>query len=290
MASAYEHDADMGPGPADESDEKKQKKEHTHGHSHGHGHEHSHEHIAKVVALGTVTVGGTTFAIDREGQVEAGLETTFGVEIVGGGTAVPTSAWIANPDGEKLCDPVSGDGHDNHWHFTVCPLVPVKKSVFVLKVGNEEVVVDWARLAAPCKDGILSVLKAADAPEWRGFLEVKLHGDAGDMEMWLHARNEGSRPTPLDVPKETVLRLTSSSHAGKTVELRVRNMDKNEDEAGAANMRNDRTNYFIFPGESGQDPEWLKGEKWRGMVTVAFEAEGKSYGCEPFILVPHEAL
>ena len=59
---------------------------------------------------------------------------------------------------------------------------------------------------------------------------------------------------------------------------------------GNPNMRETGTNYFIFPGESGQDPEWLKGEDWRGIVTVAFEVEGKSFGCDPFVLVPHEAL
>ena len=51
-----------------------------------------------------------------------------------------------------------------------------------------------------------------------------------------------------------------------------------------------KTNYFIFPGESGQDPEWLKGEDWRGTVKVAFDADGKTYACDPFVLVPHDAL
>ena len=50
------------------------------------------------------------------------------------------------------------------------------------------------------------------------------------------------------------------------------------------------TNYFIFPGESGQDPEWLKGEKWRGLVSATFSANGKAYSTDPFVLVPHEAL
>ena len=57
-----------------------------------------------------------------------------------------------------------------------------------------------------------------------------------------------------------------------------------------SNMRNGKTNYFIFPGESGQDSEWLVGEKARYLVSVAFEAAGKSYSCDPFVLVPHEAL
>jgi len=55
-------------------------------------------------------------------------------------------------------------------------------------------------------------------------------------------------------------------------------------------MRGDATNYFIFPGESGQDAEWLKGETWRGVVAAAFEANGESFVLDPMVLVPHEAL
>jgi len=287
MTSGFEHDADMTPALAD-PEEKKQKKEH--------GHTHSHEHSSKpgegIVALGTMTVGGATFMVDREGQIEAGKETEFGVEHVGGTPGlVPSGAWLANPDGEKLCDPVAGEGHEQHWHFKVCPLMPVKKSKFVLRVGEEEATLDFARGHGPCNDGILSVLKAAHAPEWCGFLELKLHGDAGDLELFLYTSATGGKnPKPFDVPKETVVRITFPSHAGKSVELRVRNMEKNEDEEGNPNMRGGGTNYFIFPGESGQDPEWLVGEKWRGVATVAFEAGDKSYACDPFVLVPHEAL
>ena len=59
---------------------------------------------------------------------------------------------------------------------------------------------------------------------------------------------------------------------------------------GTPNMRGDATNYFIFPGESGQDAEWLKGETWRGVVAAAFEANGESFVLDPMVLVPHEAL
>ena len=290
MASAYEHNADVSVPDQDE----KEKQEH------GHGHSHSHDgHVAaKIVALGAVTVGGATFTIDREGQVEAGKETEFGVEHIGGAAIAPSAAWLANPDGEKVCDVVTAETHNSHWHFNVNPLDPVKKAKFVLRVGEEEAIVDVARGAQPCKDGILSVFKAAHAPEWRGYLELKLHGDAGDLELFLFASAGNAtawnattgKATPFDVPKETVVRLTFPSHEGKAIELRVRNGEKNEDEDGTPNMRGNGTNYFIFPGESGQDPEWLIGETWRGLVTVALEVDGKAYACDPFVLVPHDAL
>lgn len=270
--------------------------------------EHSHGPTgAKIVALGSITLGGATFIVDREGQVEAGLKTEFGVEHVGGAATKPSAAWIANPDGKKLCEPVIGEDHEPmpgeapHWHFNLTPLYPVKKAKFVLQVGEEEAVVDLAHGAAPCSNGILSVFKAAHDPEWRGFLELTLHGDAGDLELRLY-KSAGQRsawlshtgkPKPFDVPADTKIQISfPGKHEGKTVELAPRNMEKNEDEEGVPNMRDEAmTNYFIFPGESGQDPEWLKGLEWRGTAVVSFELpDGKSYACDPFVLVPHEVL
>lgn len=276
-------------------EEKKQKTEH------GHNHEHSHEdNHAKIVGIGTVTLGGTTFMIDRDGQVEAGKKTEFGVELVGEGTAVPKAAWLANPDGTKVCDPVSGEGHEKHWHFNVEPLDPVKKSKFVLQVGEEEATIDFCRLAEPINGGILAVFKGADTPAKTMFLELKLHGDAGDLELWLYESfpktewaGVGGKPRPFDVSPDTVITLAFPSHPGKSVTLSVRDADKNEDEEGKPNMRPGGTNYFIFPGESGQDPAWLVGEtvtSWRGVVTATFEAGGKSFAGDPFVLVPHDAL
>jgi len=119
--SSHEHDADMGSLQDEKKDEKAE-------HGHGHSHEHAHGHTsARIVAIGTVTLGGATFAIDREGQIESGKETEFGVEHVGGvGGVAPSAAWLANPDGTKVCEPAMPEGHDQHWHFNVNPLVPSK--------------------------------------------------------------------------------------------------------------------------------------------------------------------
>lgn len=269
-------------------------------HNAGTAFEHTHGPTgAKIVGLGTVSLGGATFMIDRDGQVEAGGETEFGVEHVGGADVVPSGAWIANPDGKKLCEPVTSVEHvpepgvPPHWHFNVTPLYPVKKSKFVLQVGDEEAVVDFAPGAAPCNSGILSRTPF-------GFLELTLHGDAGDLELRLFKssgmrtawRSHTGKPLPFDIPAASVVRISFPSHEGKTVELRVRNNDQNEDEEGVPNMRDGAmTNYFIFPGESGQNPEWLVGLEWRGTPVVAFEdAEGNTIECDPFVLVPHEAL
>ena len=288
---------------ADESSEKKPKLESKPGvvvHGAGTAFEHTHGPSgAKICGLGCVTLGGATFMVDRDGQVEAGATTEFGIEHIGGAPGVePSGAWIANPDGKKLCEPVVGEGHapvpgeDPHWHFNLTPLYPVKKAALVLAVGEETAVVDFKAGAAPHHHGILNVFKEL------GFLELTLHGDAGDLELRLYS-SAGERtpwqaatgvPKPFDIPAETVVTVSFPSHEGKTVELRPRNLEKNEDEDGTPNMRDGNTNYFIFPGDTGQDPEWLKGLEWRGRAVVAFEANGKAYEAEPFVLVPHEAL
>ena len=87
--------------------------------------------------------------------------------------------------------------------------------------------------------------------------------------------------------------LTFPSHPGKSVTMAVRDTEENKDEDDKPNMRDGKTNYFIFPGESDQDPAWLIGEtvtSWRGTVAMAFEADGESYTADPFVLVPHDAL
>ena len=53
-----EHSADMTPSLLVDPDEKKQKMDHGHGHSHDHA---DGSAPAKIVALGTVTLGGATF-------------------------------------------------------------------------------------------------------------------------------------------------------------------------------------------------------------------------------------
>ena len=254
-------------------------------------HEHSHDHSgAKVVAIGTVTVSGVRYAVDREGECVAGATCTFGVERIT--TPVTPSivflAWVVGADSdEPLSEPVAGVGHEDHYHFEVAPRDGTAPTAFVLRAASQEgEPLPLSPGAAPGHGGILAA-GLADGEKAAGFVEVKLHDDLGDLELWLSANAAGD---PLDVPADTVVRLTFPSHGGKTAQLRVRNEGQNEDEDGAPNMRGGATNYFVFPGDSGADAAWLQGAKWRGVCEVAFEARGATYACPPFVLVPHSAL
>ena len=59
--------------------------------------------------LGSVTLGGATFIIDRDGQVEAGKTAEFGVEHVGARRAWCPPSLGRTPTA-KLCEPVEGEG------------------------------------------------------------------------------------------------------------------------------------------------------------------------------------
>jgi hypothetical protein len=94
----------------------------------------------------------------------------------------------------------------------------------------------------------------------------------------------------LDFPAQTAITISFPDHGGKTVQLKARDLEQNEDEDGRANMRGGKTNYFIFPGDRGDDASWLVGLSWRGVIKVSFSSDNFEFGCDPFVLVPHSVL
>jgi hypothetical protein len=118
-----------------------------------------------------------------------------------------------------------------------------------------------------------------------GHLELKLHDDKGDLELWL-TRDEAGE-TPLDLPLDTVVGVTLIDSGNRTVELRVRNREQNEDEDGNPQIRSRKTNYFIFPGNTGADATWLQGKRFSSTARIEFQTNGKTVRSETFRLVPH---
>lgn len=118
-----------------------------------------------------------------------------------------------------------------------------------------------------------------------GHLELKLHDDKGDLELWL-AKDE-KMATPYDLPLDASITVTFADHGNKAVSLAVRNREQNEDEDGTPTLRDGKTNYFIFPGDTGADASWLMGADFVSQVTVKIEADGKTFVTQPFELRPH---
>jgi hypothetical protein len=129
-------------------------------------------------------------------------------------------------------------------------------------------------------DGVVAALNGGE-----GFVELKLHDDKGDLELWLGKDREMTQP--FDIPANSNITVSFKDRPGKIATLAVRNNGQNEDEDGKANMRGGMTNYFNFPGDSGQDPSWLLGKDFRSAVELSFTADGKAYRSEEFMLVPH---
>ena len=129
--------------------------------------------------------------------------------------------------------------------------------------------------------GIVKPLKSAAGDI--GFIELKLHDDKGDLELWITADEKGQ---PFDIALGSKIKVTFLD-LDKIAMLRVRNTDQNEDEDGQGNIRNDKTNYFIFPSLDGESADFLKGKSFSSNVVVSFEMDGERYQTDSFVLVPH---
>ncbi len=139
-------------------------------------------------------------------------------------------------------------------------------------------------------DGMLATLRDP-AGKAAGQIELKLHDDKGDLELWLFGTDGKS---PYDLPadsKITVMFEEVTGNAAKNdtqVTLAVRNHDQNEDEDGVPTMREGKTtNYFIFPGDTGVDATWLRGSAFQARVLVSFKSTDGLYRTDAFKLIPH---
>ena len=113
-----------------------------------------------------------------------------------------------------------------------------------------------------------------------GTAEIKLHDDAGDLEVWLTRGGHGGESWRL--PLDTTLSLTFSD-LGKKATLVVRDRERNEDESGESTIHDGATAYFVFPGASGADASWLMGEDFAARAELRFGDSTTG----SFILRPH---
>ena len=132
--------------------------------------------------------------------------------------------------------------------------------------------------------GLVQPFSSADG-KVSGFVELKLHDDKGDLELWI-AQDKGMKK-PFDLPLASEVTVTFTSMKDRKVTLAVRNTDENEDEDGSANNREGKTNYFIFPGNTGGDAKWLMGKAFEATVTVSFDTPQGKVTTKAFTLKPH---
>ena len=116
--------------------------------------------------------------------------------------------------------------------------------------------------------------------EQTGTVEIKLHDDAGDLEVWL--QSGGYEGDPWRLPTKTILTLNFPA-LNKSLILAVRDQDRNEDESGASTIIEGNTNYFVFPGSTDEDASWLMGADFAAKVELRFEEATTGL----FVLRPH---
>lgn len=246
-------------------------------------------HHGAVVALGHVELGGRRFAVARHGPCRSGEEGAFVVSRLGEGDAPSLFLWVADAEGEQISAPARGDRSADAWHFHVTPREDAGEPARVvvrLREGDldERVGMPLHHGAQPAHGGVAAPLRDA-AGTITGWVELKLHDDKGDLELWL--AQDPAMEKPLDLPLDSVIEAGFAALDNRTVELRVRNTTSNEDEAGNPNVRDGRSNYFIFPGQTGADASWLQGAAFRSPVTITVPKDDKELTAGPFILVPH---
>ncbi len=243
--------------------------------------------------LGVVKVLNKEFTVTQLGKLESGKEGAFEVKSNVGPSGYTAYIWVESKHGSKLSAPSRGIIENGNLHFHVLPSANSIPYKIVLRVREGATLDERASLPLSGHGhehidsphlGVVSKL-FTNSGEHVGHVELKLHDDKGDIELWV-AKNE-KIDIPLDLPLNSVVKVKFIDHNNKEILLKVRNNEKNEDEDGKINLRDSKTNYFIFPTSSDQETTWLKGKEFSSIVTVSIEADGKVYYSDELVLVPH---
>ena len=246
-------------------------------------HSHASGHHGAITSLGTIQVDGVGFAVARHGVCETGKEAAFVITCLSADSSPALTLWVEDANGRQINTGAKSEATGDDLHFHSTP--KGEPAQLVIKGENGHTVrIDPHGAAGPIRDGIAAPLIDVRG-KVAGWIELKLHDDKGDLELWLSA--DGRMATPLDLPIDSTLSLSFKSHDNKLVQLRARNTAQNEDEDGKSNNRDGQTNYFIFPGDTGSDADWLMGQTFRGVVAVAFTRNGEPLQTDLFRLTPH---
>ena len=251
-------------------------------------------------ALGSLKISDYEFSVARYGTFEAGVEGALEVHLVSGPAGKSQSdlnlfVWVEDQQGNQLSAPSKAqpEGGGLHSHvMTRASENPPVRAVLRLRVGDIDSTGSLPldghghEHSTTPHGGAQSRFRGPDGTA--GHLELKLHDDKGDLELWLCKDDHFEQP--FDLPLDATVQVNFIDKGGRTVELKVRNSTQNEDESGAASIREGQTNYFIYPSAEGEDSTWLMGADFQSIVQISFDLNGASYVSEEFSLTPHVHL
>lgn len=241
--------------------------------------------------LGELPLGEWIIKVRQLGHFMPGVESAVAMTVVkapegADPTAVALTAWAVDATGKYASAPDKARRENDamHAHVVVRADAGVPVAIVVrLRVGATDVRGQLAVSRASRYGGVAAPLAGPDGATAR--VELKLHDDKGDLELWLW--KDGSMTEPLDVPLDARVTARFPELEGRTATLAPRDTDKNADEAGRPNLRDGRTNYVIFPGGTGVDASWLKGGAFRSPAAITIQVGEDTWRAEPFELVPH---
>ena len=133
------------------------------------------------------------------------------------------------------------------------------------------------------RDGIIAKLNSSG--QRPGYVLIKPGSNKRYIELWL-AHDIGFTQ-PFDLPLDSVIQMNFCGDDNHSIELRVRDTVNNEDENGHANIRNFKTNYFIFTEDTGTEASWSTGVDFNSPVEVRFPHDGETYSSNTITLAPH---
>jgi len=249
--------------------------------------------------LGTLTVAGKEFSVVRLGALVPGKEGAF--EVRPQGVSADEIAllnlylWVEDQDGNQVSAAAKGTREGSTFHFHLTPRDsgsgPARVVLRLRGDGTDE------RASLPLDgDGHDHDHEHVDGPHGgvpatfagggaSGHLELKLHDDQGDLELWLYHDDRLTKPFDLPITASVEIELVDVD--GRKITLRPRDDEKNPDEDGKPNIRDGRTNYFIYPSRDGEDAAWLRGKEFQSIVIVRFAREGTAFASEEFVARPH---
>ena len=261
-------------------------------------------------ALGKASLAGFDFEVAALGSVSAGNDAAIAVTVLKAPEGrdwrtINLYVWVEDAEGGKLSAAEKGRVEDErlHAHASVPASAKGVPAKVILRLRDGDVdertsvsvgVSDKAggKTDGPKHthektphDGILMPVRTAEGGPEVGWLELKLHDDKGDLELWLTQDKAGTKP--MDIATNAAISVTFVDHAKRQVSLAPRNTEKNEDEDGNPNMRDGKTSYFIFPGKTGADAAWLMGKDFQSVVVVTVEVDGRKLRSDELVLKPH---
>ena len=186
--------------------------------------------------LGTLTVAGKQFGIVRLGDLVPGKEGAFEVHPKGIAAAelagLNVYLWVESQDGTQLSAAAKGSPEGDALHFHMTPRksdkAPFRVILRLRADGTDE------RAGLPLDghghehhdgphQGVPASFRGGDVT---GHLELKLHDDKGDLELWLGEDAEITRP--FDLPLDARAEIEFVDVGGRKVTLRPRNRTRNE--------------------------------------------------------------